>query len=161
MAANPSLTKALAWLGRLILGGTFVYAAWSKILDPASFVSDIGHYRLLPYPLALALGLYLPWLELLCGTAVLIRRLERGALLTVGGLCALFTLALASAWFRGLDIACGCFGPATTSVTLPLAITRSLALGVIAVLLFSFNQRQKNGVDPCRAAGEPGEGRLT
>lgn len=76
MAANPSLKTVLLWLGRLILGGTFVYAASFKILDPPAFVADIGHYRLLPYLLAVALGIYLPWLELLCGTAVLIRRLE-------------------------------------------------------------------------------------
>ena len=135
MAASSSLMKTLAWLGRIILGGTFVYAAVFKIRDPAGFVADIGHYRLLPYPLAVALGVYLPWLELLCGTAVLIRRLEQGALLILTGLCALFGVALASAWIRSLNIDCGCFGHAITSSSLPLALARTLSLDLIAFCL--------------------------
>jgi len=134
MAANPSLRNAFAWLGRLLLGGTFVVAAGFKILDPPAFVADIGHYRLLPYPLAVALGVYLPWLELSCGAAVLIRRLEQGALLILAGLCGLFSLAIASAWARGLDITCGCFGHATSS-SLPLGLARSLTLGLVALFL--------------------------
>jgi uncharacterized membrane protein YphA (DoxX/SURF4 family) len=146
MATNPPLRNALAWLGRFLLGGTFVVAAGFKILDPTSFVADIGHYRLLPYPLAVALGVYLPWLELLCGTAVLIGRLEQGALLILAGLCGLFTIALASAWARDLDITCGCFGHATTT-SLPLALARSLTLGLIAVLLL---RRGKENYDESR-----------
>lgn len=141
MATNPSVMKVLGWLGRLILGGTFVYAASFKILDPAGFVADIGHYRLLPYPLTVALGIYLPWLELLCGTALLIRRLEQGALLILTGLCCLFAIALASAWFRGLDINCGCFGHAVVSSSLPLALARSLTLGLVAILLLTRSRR--------------------
>lgn len=135
MAANPSLKTVLTWLGRLILGGTFVYAAALKIMDPPAFVVDIGHYHLLPYSLTVALGLYLPWLELLCGTAVLIRRLEQGALLILTALCALFCIALASAWIRGLNIDCGCFGRQTTSSPLALAFTRSLMMSLLCLFL--------------------------
>jgi len=130
------MSRVLECLCRLILAGVFIYAGAIKILDPQSFATDIGHYRLLPYPLTLAMGVYLPWLELLCGVAVLFRWRERGALLVLLGLCGLFAVALASAWFRGLDINCGCFGHATVASTLPIAFARSLALGLVALYLF-------------------------
>jgi hypothetical protein len=46
-------------------------------------------------------------------------------------------LALASAWFRGLDIDCGCFGHAITSTSLPLALARSFTLGLVALYLLN------------------------
>jgi hypothetical protein len=55
-------------------------------------------------------------------------------------MCGVFCVALASAWFRGLDINCGCFGHGTTASDLPLAVARSFALGLLA--LFLFKQRQ-------------------
>lgn len=135
LLAKPSSVKTtVLWICRLLLGGTFVYAAVLKVMDPPSFVVDIGHYHLLPYPLTVVLAIYLPWLELVCGGAALFRWHERGALILLLGLCVLFSLALASAWFRDLDISCGCFGHGT-STTLPLALARSLILGLVTVCL--------------------------
>lgn len=135
MAAIASVKTIATWACRLLLGGTFAYAALLKLADPSAFATDIGHYRLVPYPLTLAASIYLPWLELLCGTAVLIRRFERGALVLLLGLCVLFSVALTSAWFRGLDIECGCFGSASIPAAVPVALARSLALGLIAFFL--------------------------
>jgi putative oxidoreductase len=123
------------WSCRLVLGLTFAVAAALKILDPAAFATDIGHFHLLPHPLALGAAVYLPWLELLCGFAVLVRWRERGAQLVLAGLCGVFCVALASAWFRGLDLSCGCFGHGTDPSPLPLAIARSVALGLAALYL--------------------------
>ncbi|HKB56676.1 MAG TPA: MauE/DoxX family redox-associated membrane protein [Lacunisphaera sp.] len=128
-------------LCRLLLGGTFAYAAASKLLDPSAFATDIGHYRLLPYPLTILLAVYLPWLELLCAAAVLIRRLERGALVLLLGLCTLFSVALASAWWRGLDINCGCFGAGAPG-NLSLAFVRSLCLGGLGLYLLRLTGRK-------------------
>lgn len=129
------MKNILFWCGRLVLGGAFSYAAISKILDPAAFATNIGHYHLLPHPLALTFGLYLPWLELFCGVGVLCRWREQGALLLTAAMCGIFCAALLSAWFRGLDINCGCFGYDTTASNLPLAIARSATLGLIAFFL--------------------------
>ena len=129
----------LGWLGRLVLAGAFLYAGASKALDPQAFATDIDHYRLLPHPVVLAVSVYLPWLEIFCGLAVLARRRERGALFVLGGLCVLFCAALASAWFRGLDISCGCFGHATTA-SVPVAFARSFILGLVAVALLGVSR---------------------
>lgn len=129
-----------AWIGRLLLAGTFGYAAVLKLADPSAFATDIGHYRLLPYPLTLAAGVYLPWLELACAAAILFRWRERGALALLLMLCVLFSLALASAWWRGLDITCGCFGHTGAATGLPVGLARSVILGMIA---WSLLQRVK------------------
>ena len=129
------------WGCRLLLGGVFAFAAIQKILDPAAFATDIGHYHLLPYPLIPLVALYLPWLELICSLGVLARWCEQGALQLIAGMCGLFGVVLASAWFRGLDINCGCFGHGTGPTSLPLAIARSFALGCIALILLRQSQR--------------------
>lgn len=135
MAADPPVENAVSWLCRVILGGAFVVAATFKLLDPAAFAVDIGHYHLLPHPATIALAVYLPWLELLSGAAVLIRRVDRGALLILTVLCGIFCVALASAWIRGLDIECGCFGHAVATPSV-VALGRSLALGLLALWLY-------------------------
>lgn len=123
------------WSCRLVLGLTFAVAAGLKIFDPAAFATDIGHFHLLPHPLVLGTAVYLPWLELICGFAVLCRWREQGAQLLLAGLCGVFFIALASAWFRGLDISCGCFGASNKPSTLPLALARSVSLSLAALYL--------------------------
>ncbi len=134
-AIQPMKTIAL-WICRLLLGGTFAYAAVQKIAEPTAFATDIEHFRLLPHPLTLALALYLPWLELFCSAAVLARKYEPSALLLIALMCGVFFIALTSAWCRDLDINCGCFGHSNATSALPWAIARSLALGLLALLLF-------------------------
>jgi len=134
MENSSSLKLGALWCCRLLLGGVFSCAAVLKIMDPSAFVSDIGHYHLLSYPAAVVMAVYLPWLELLCGAAVLFHWRYRGALLVLVALCAVFALALASAWFRGLNIDCGCFGQALAS-SLPVALLRSFILGSLGIIL--------------------------
>jgi len=134
MESPSSLKTAAHWCCRLLLGGTFIYAATLKIMDPAAFVADIDHYRLVAYPLAAVLGVYLPWLEVVCGLAVVLRWRERGALVLLLTLCTVFSVALASAWMRGLDINCGCFGRGTTA-NVPWALMRSLGFGGLSAYL--------------------------
>ena len=101
---------AILWALRLFLGGLFVYAGVLKVLDPAQFLVDIESYRLLPYVAAVATAFYLPWLEILCGAGLWNRRTRRGALWILIALTVVFAVLITSAWVRGLDISCGCFG---------------------------------------------------
>lgn len=131
----------LILLGRFLLGAVFIYAGTTKLSDPRLFADAIGRYHLLPYPGVVLLAMYLPWLELVCGFAILFRRRNRGALLLSAGMCLLFSLALASAWQRGLNIECGCFGAALPS-SVPMALLRALILGAVGLGLF-FSSRSK------------------
>jgi putative oxidoreductase len=101
-----------AWplLLRFGLAGLFLYAGVLKAMDPGALLADIGNYRLVPLPMAAVAAAYLPWLEILAAVAIAVPRWSRSGLLVVLAMLAVFTIALASALFRGLDISCGCFG---------------------------------------------------
>ena len=94
----------------LLLGGLFVAAGALKAWDPAGFAADIFHYRLVPWSVAVGLSLYLPWLEVIAGGALLLGRGRRAGLWVVSALMAVFAGAALWAAVRGLDIGCGCFG---------------------------------------------------
>jgi len=134
MAGIPSLRTVALTLARLALGGIFLYAALNKIIDPLGFVTDILHYRLIGYPVAVVVDFYLPWVELVCGVGVIFRWRERAALSIISSLCVVFTIALFSAWLRGIDLSCGCFGHQAPASPL-VALTRTIALGLLAALL--------------------------
>jgi putative oxidoreductase len=97
----------------LIIGGIFIYAGVIKVIDPVAFANDIDNYKILPWPLTVRLAFYLPWLEILCGLAVILGLLYRGGLLILTALTFLFIAASIIAKARGLDITCGCFGHAS------------------------------------------------
>src|SRR5690348_5576880 len=102
-----------------VVAGIFIYAGAIKALDPVQFANDIDNYKILPWPISVALAFYLPWLEIFCGFALIGRFLYRGALSILTALIAVFTLATIAAKIRGLDITCGCFGHASQHWSLP------------------------------------------
>ncbi|MGC2351950.1 MAG: MauE/DoxX family redox-associated membrane protein, partial [Candidatus Udaeobacter sp.] len=97
----------------VIVAGIFIYAGAIKVLDPVQFANDIDNYKILPWPVSVVLAFYLPWLEIFCGFALVVRLLYRGALSILTALILVFTLATVAAKVRGLDITCGCFGHAS------------------------------------------------
>jgi putative oxidoreductase len=117
----------------LIIGGIFIYAGVIKAMDPVAFANDIDNYKILPWPLAVRLAFYLPWLEMLCGLALILRFFYRGGLFILTGLTFVFIAASVIAKVRGLDITCGCFGHASKNwnfsghLALDLAILAALS----------------------------------
>ena len=97
----------------ILIGALFVYAGVIKVIDPVEFARDIDNYKMLPWPVAVWLALYLPWLEIFCGLALITRVLHRGGVFIVTGLMSLFIIASIVAKARGLDVSCGCFGHAS------------------------------------------------
>ena len=133
-------------LGRIILAAVFVYAGAAKALDPAAFADAIDSYRLLPYPAAAALALYLPWLEIVAGLGVIWSRARLGALALLLVLCLVFAVVVASAWIRNLDIACGCFGGgAAGAAALRVSLIRSVTLALVAGTLLRFEAGRRAG----------------
>ena len=117
----------------LIIGGIFICAGVIKAMDPVAFANDIDNYKILPWPLVVRLAFYLPWLELLCGLALILRFFYRGGLFILTGLTFVFIAASVIAKVRGLDITCGCFGHASKNwnfsghLALDLAILAALS----------------------------------
>lgn len=131
----------------LLVGGLFVWAGGSKVLAPEEMHQSILNYQLVPGLLAWLLALLLPWLELAAGLALVAPWTRRGAILLLGLLLIIFQGGLASAWIRGLDIECGCFGGTSTTVTFAFIRNGILLalLGVIAWMEF----RQIKAESPC------------
>ena len=90
-----------------VLAGLFIFAGLSKIFDldqvmahlqqlqfasaladlrnlslasPAEFANGIDNFKILPWPVSVALAFYLPWLEIFCALGLVFRFLYRGAL---------------------------------------------------------------------------------
>jgi putative oxidoreductase len=137
MAQSQSMiTRVLLPLIRIAIGGPFVVAGVIKAVEPSAFVSDIAGYQILPYHAVVVLSLYLPWLEIVCGTALIFRKYYLGSLAIAGSLLFVFTVAIASAWWRGLDISCGCFGHSLVREPYGWLITRDLLLLALTGGLF-------------------------
>ena len=84
----------------------------------------------------MALGHFLPWLEIVTAMALLLGRLYLGALLSVSGLGVVFAVAVGSAWWRGLDISCGCFGSLVSGrVSAVHTLSALLFIGIGSALL--------------------------
>lgn len=129
------MTKFLWRIVDLIVGGIFIYAGTIKVLDPVRFGLDIDNYKTLPWFISVRLAFYLPWLEILCGLALIFRCLYRGGLSILTALIAVFIGATVAAKARGLDITCGCFGHASEhwSFSQHMAIDLSIFIALVAL----------------------------
>jgi uncharacterized membrane protein YphA (DoxX/SURF4 family) len=107
------MKKAQPWIGlfaRLILGGVLLVAGYLKAFSPDKSMMAVRAYELLPIWLANVLGIILPWLEIGAGLLLIVGVAIRYAAIFGSALMALFIIAIAQAWARGLSIDCGCFG---------------------------------------------------
>jgi putative oxidoreductase len=129
---RPRTSNILWRIVDVIVAGIFIYAGVLKVLDPVQFAHDIDNYKILPWPISAALAFYLPWLEIFCGLALVVRFLYRGALSILTALIVVFTLATIAAKVRGLDITCGCFGHASQHWSFPAHLATNL--GILAAL---------------------------
>jgi putative oxidoreductase len=133
--------RNIAWrIVGLAIAGLFIYAGVIKAFDPVQFASDIDNYKILPWPISVALAFYLPWLEILCGLALIVRLLYRGALSILAALIVVFTLATVAAKARGLDITCGCFGHASQNWSYPSHLATNLAILAALIVLWVSNR---------------------
>ena len=99
----------LALMARLYLGLIFVTASWHKLIEPGAFAIDIATYQILPLALVNFMAIVLPWVEMAAGLMLIAGFRTRAAALLVGGMMLMFTVAIAVAVGKGLDMSCGCF----------------------------------------------------
>ena len=102
---NPWLVLA----AEVTLGVTFILAALPKITDPPAFAHMIYNYRMLPGSLVNILALFLPWLELFAGAALVLGIWRRPAGIAVTVLLLVFVAAIGFNLARGHAVDCGCF----------------------------------------------------
>ncbi len=129
------MTKVALLALRVLVGGVFIVAGALKLREPADFATAISNYRLLP-TLAPYLALSLPPTEILAGAVLLVAPTpwRRAAALAIAVMMLIFVIASSWAFARGIDVACGCFGSRSGSVTW-LTLVRDLGLASAAAVL--------------------------
>ena len=138
-----NLDQLIADLQHLRFASAFADLGNLSVADPAEFAHDINNFRILPWIVSVALGFYLPWLEIFCGLGLVFRVLYRGALSILTALIVVFTLATIAAKVRGLDITCGCFGHASQHWSLPAHLATNLTILTALVLLWVSSRSTK------------------
>ncbi|SHF84164.1 MauE/DoxX family redox-associated membrane protein [Geodermatophilus nigrescens] len=154
--------RAQPWLStaaRLLLGGVLVVAGALKLPDPAEAVRAVRAYRLLPEGLVGPVAFGLPVVEVAVGLALLAGVFLRTAALAAAVLMAVFTAAVASAWARGLQIDCGCFGGggevAAGETGYPAEVARDVALLLVALALARWPRSRLALGGPAAGVREP------
>jgi uncharacterized membrane protein YphA (DoxX/SURF4 family) len=130
------------WVGllaRLVVASFLIVAGYLKFSDPAGNVRAVRAYRLLPEAVVPTVGHALPTIELILGFLLLLGLFTRYAAVVTGLFFLAFIIGISSAWARGLEINCGCFGnggvPADPQRQYALDIVRDVALLALTVWL--------------------------
>jgi uncharacterized membrane protein YphA (DoxX/SURF4 family) len=130
------------WLGlvaRLVVGGVWIVAGALKLPDPAASVRAVRAYDLLPESVVPTVGHLLPVLEIVVGVCLVLGLLVRTNAAVSVLLFVAFIAGIASAWARGLQIECGCFGgggySADATGDYPWEIARDVGLLVVSAYL--------------------------
>ena len=146
-------------MSRIVLGGVFLAAGASKVLDPGGLAASIRSYELhLPEWFASISAHALPFLEIMLGLYLLAGLFTRLSAWATNGLMILFILALLQGAVRGLQIDCGCFGSSTEESNLWLDAARDVALLALG-LHVALAPIGRFSVDSllCRSGSEPSE----
>jgi protein-disulfide isomerase/uncharacterized membrane protein YphA (DoxX/SURF4 family) len=123
---------------RLALAATWFYSAVAKLVAPQTFIRAIRAYRLVPESWAVPIGYGVPVLELVMGVFFLVGFSIRASAVICSLRIITFTAAIVSAWVRGLQIDCGCFGGggfATEGTHYLHDVTRNAILLVMTLFL--------------------------
>ena len=135
----------LALVLGIIVGAVFIYAGALKIVDPVKFATDIANFHVLPWWLGVRVAFYLPWLEVICGLALIVGWLRSGAVGILTALTVIFIAATVAAKVRGINLDCGCFGSATKNLTFAWHMVIDFAL-LAALLALGFWPRRTPGL---------------
>lgn len=104
---------------RVVLAAVFIYAALQKIGKPLMFADEIEMYGIIgPGPVLYLTAIILPWIELLCGFALLTGIFMRGSALILSAMNFAFIIVIAyrtvgimsaeGTPFREVYFDCGC-----------------------------------------------------
>jgi hypothetical protein len=134
--AEVNAAAALALVLRVGVAGVLAVAGALKLRAPGTFATEIANYQLFPAA-APYLAVTLPVVELVLAGALLFapRAWRRAAALGALALFVTFTVAVASAYFRRINIDCGCFGAGGGPITVLTLLRNAGLLGAAGLAL--------------------------
>ncbi len=126
---------ALGLAARCIVAALFAYAAVLKLNDLSAFAVSIHNYRAVPDAVVPWLALFVPSLEIACAVALFVPGARRGGAVVAMALLAVFTVAMAQAMVRDINIDCGCFGSETPVPVTWKSLARNGSLMLLCALI--------------------------
>ena len=138
---NSRIELAARW----ILGITFIYASFHKIIAPADFAKILYGYDLFPGVLINLITVVLPFVELFSGLALILGIYPRSAALIVNGMLLSFIIALSINLVRGHEFDCGCFSSGQTGHTssVELMLVQDIIYFVMGLQVFLYGKRRR------------------
>jgi len=155
MESSPlNLRRAIIWIGRLVLGGIFVYAGFSKLLMPnthlwpmfvlkfsistniSSFAQQVESYKLISPEASQFVAHTLPFVEIVLGLLLLIGWRLRIWATAITVIMVGFLAVVTRAYLLHMDINCGCFG--TPEKLTGMTVVRDGAFAALALLMTVF-----------------------
>lgn len=94
---------------RLFLGGTFLYACFSKMLYPAQFAKIVYGYGLFPDFSVNLIAILIPWVEFFAAMALILGVFPSAGALVINGMLLLYMVVISINFARGYEFDCGCF----------------------------------------------------
>ncbi|GAC1669480.1 MAG: hypothetical protein NVS9B4_25580 [Candidatus Acidiferrum sp.] len=173
MQSSPFNVRRLAmWIGRLVLGGIFIYAGYSKafypnlILSPmfalrfsisanlSNFAQQVAAFQLLSPSGAALVGQILPFVEITLGVLLLIGWQLRVWAAVASVLLIGFLSVVSRAYMLHMDINCGCF--AKPEPLTGWTVLRDAFLAAVAIVTAVFAYIESRRPHPWSEPGSPG-----
>jgi uncharacterized membrane protein YphA (DoxX/SURF4 family) len=155
MQSSPlNFRRAIIWIGRLVLGGIFIYAGFSKVLMPnthlwpmfvlkfslsmniSTFAQQVESYKMISPEASQMVAHVLPFVEIALGLLVLIGWGLRIWATAITLIMVCFLAVVTRAYLLHMDINCGCFG-APEKLT-GMTVVRDGAFAALALLMTVF-----------------------
>jgi uncharacterized membrane protein YphA (DoxX/SURF4 family) len=162
MQSSPfNFRRLVIWIGRLLLGGIFVYAGYAKLVYPnhnlwpyfmlkfsistnlSTFAFQVQSYKVLGAEGASLVAHTLPFVEIVLGMLLLIGWKFRIWAAIVTAILAGFLTLVTRAYLLHMEINCGCFG--TPEPLTGMTVLRDSALVALAVVMtiFAFQEARR------------------
>lgn len=135
----------LELVSRWILGLTFIYASYNKILFPADFAKIIYGYDLFPHALINLIAIILPFLQLVAAVALISGIYPRSAVAIINILLAAFIILLSINLIRGHEFNCGCFAlqNSDNNVSSQTTIARDFIYLALGLQVFFYHRHRR------------------
>lgn len=134
---------------RWILGLTFIYASFYKILLPADFAKIVYGYELFPHVIINLIAIIIPFLELVAGLALIIGLYPRSAAIIINMMLLAFIAVLTINLIRGHEFDCGCFSTGQSGYTSSSEVTvlRDVFYFLCGMLIIFFKGNRRASLD--------------
>ena len=162
MQSSPlNVPRAVVWLGRLIIGGIFVYAGYAKLTYPnhnlwpwfllkfsvsanlSTFAFQVESYKVLGPGGSSFVAHTLPFVEIVLGLLLLTGWKLRVWATMVSAILVGFLTVVTRAYLLHMDINCGCFGTPEPLTLMTVIRDATLVLLALVMTIFAYQEARK------------------